>query len=377
MTGVAPPLEPIPLVDLKAQRETIENELQAAIAKVIDRCDFILGEEVDLFERDFAEYCGVPHAIGVANGSDALHLACRALGIGPGDEVIVPAMTFASTAFGVSLTGARPVLVDVRAADALIDPAKIEAAVTTRTKAIIPVHLYGQCADMEAVCAIAAKHSVAVIEDAAQAHGAVYSAKRAGSLGDIGCFSFYPAKNLGAYGDGGLMTTARHDLAERIRALRNCGAPVKYHHQEIGLNSRLDTLQAAILRVKLRHLDNWNEARRQIARYYHGALRKNPEIELTWHAAGSVYHLYVVRVKRRDYALNTLNAQGIGAGIHYPFALHELEAYAGLEYRRGEFPIAEDWARRCLSLPLYPELASNAAYRCVDALKSAIAAAGG
>ncbi|MBV9374460.1 MAG: DegT/DnrJ/EryC1/StrS family aminotransferase [Alphaproteobacteria bacterium] len=377
MTGVAPPLEPIPLVDLKAQRETIENELQAAIAKVIDRCDFILGEEVDLFERDFAEYCGVPHAIGVANGSDALHLACRALGIGPGDEVIVPAMTFASTAFGVSLTGARPVLVDVRAADALIDPAKIEAAVTTRTKAIIPVHLYGQCADMEAVCAIAAKHSVAVIEDAAQAHGAVYSAKRAGSLGDIGCFSFYPAKNLGAYGDGGLMTTARHDLAERIRALRNCGAPVKYHHQEIGLNSRLDTLQAAILRVKLRHLDNWNEARRQIARYYHGALRKNPEIELTRHAAGSVYHLYVVRVKRRDYVLNTLNAEGIGAGIHYPFALHELGAYAGLEHRRGEFPIADDWARRCLSLPLYPELASNAAYRCADALKSATAAAGG
>lgn len=377
MTGVVSPVKPIPLVDLKAQRETIAGELEAAIAKVVDRGDFILGEEVDLFERDFAEYCGVPHAIGVANGSDALHLACRALDIGPGDEVIVPAMTFASTAFGVSLTGAHPVLVDVRAKDALIDPAKIEAAVTTRTKAIIPVHLYGQCADMEAVCAIAAKHSLAVIEDAAQAHGAVCSGKRAGSLGDLGCFSFYPAKNLGAYGDGGLVTTPRRDLAERIRALRNCGVRVKYHHEEIGLNSRLDTLQAAILRVKLKHLDNWNEARRQIAGYYDAALKQYPQIQLTHHAAGSVHHLYVVRVGQRDDILNTLNAEGIGAGIHYPFALHELEAYAGLEYRRGDFPRAEDWARRCLSLPLYPELASNAADRCVDALRSAVAAAGG
>jgi dTDP-4-amino-4,6-dideoxygalactose transaminase len=377
MTGVASPVNPIPLVDLKAQRASIANDLAAAIAKVVDRCDFILGEEVDLFERDFAQYCRVPHAIGVGNGTDALHLACRALDIGPGDEVIVPAMTFASTAFGVSLTGARPVLVDVRAEDALIDPAKIEAAVTTRTKAIIPVHLYGQCADMDAVCAIAAKHSLAVIEDAAQAHGAVYAGKRTGSLGDIGCFSFYPAKNLGAYGDGGLVTTARRDVAERIRMLRNCGARAKYHHEEIGLNSRLDTLQAAILRVKLRHLDNWNEARRQIAGHYDAALKQLPEIEFTGHAASSVYHLYVVKLASRDAVLKSLNAQGIGAGIHYPFALHELEAYGFLQHRRGEFPMAEDWARRCLSLPLYPELTAAAADRCVRALEAAAVPSGG
>ena len=367
----------IPLVDLKAQRETIANDLKAAIAKVVDRCDFILGEEVDLFERDFAEYCRVPHAVGVANGTDALHLACRALDIGPGDEVVVPAMTFASTAFGVSLAGARPVLVDVRAEDALIDPEKIEAAITPRTRAIIPVHLYGQCADMDTVCAIAARYSLAVIEDAAQAHGAVHNGKRAGSLGDIGCFSFYPGKNLGAYGDGGLVTTTRRDLAERLEVLRNCGSRLKYHHEEIGLNSRLDTLQAAILRVKLEHLDTWNEARRQIARHYDAALTRVPEIEITHHKTGSVYHLYVVRLGERDTVLRALNAQGIGAGIHYPFALHELKAYSFLGHSKGEFPVAEDWARRCLSLPIYPELGRNGADRCVDALGSAIATSRG
>jgi dTDP-4-amino-4,6-dideoxygalactose transaminase len=365
--------KPIPLVDLKAQRETIANDLTAAIAKVIDHCDFILGEDVDLFERDFAEYCRVPYALGVGNGTDALHLACRALDIGPGDEVIVPAMSFASTAFGVSLAGARPVLVDVRPEDALIDPEKIEAAITPRTRAIIPVHLYGQCADMEAVCAIAARYSLAVIEDAAQAHGAVHTGKRAGSFGDIGCFSFYPGKNLGAYGDGGLVTTARRDLAERLEVLRNCGSRLKYHHEEIGLNSRLDTLQAAILRVKLEHLDTWNEARRQIARHYDAALKRVPEIEITHHKTGSVYHLYVIRLGERDTVLRALNAQGIGAGIHYPFALHELKAYSFLGHSKGEFPVAEDWARRCLSLPIYPELGPNGADRCVEALGSAIA----
>jgi dTDP-4-amino-4,6-dideoxygalactose transaminase len=339
----------------------------------MDHCDFILGEEVGRFEASFAEYCRVPHAIGVGNGTDALHLACRALDIGPGDEVILPAMTFASTAFGVSLTGARPVLVDVRSEDGLIDPEKIEAAVTPRTKAIIPVHLYGQSADMDAVREIAARHSLAVIEDAAQAHGAVYSGKRAGSLGDIGCFSFYPGKNLGAYGDGGLVTTARGDLAERLRGLRNCGSRLKYHHEEIGLNSRLDTLQAAILWVKLQHLDAWNEARRQIARHYDAALKRVPEIEVTDHQRGSVYHLYVVRLGDRDAVVRALNSQGIGAGIHYPFAVHELKAYAFLGHSKGEFPVAEDWARRCLSLPIYPELGSDGADKCVDALGSAIA----
>jgi dTDP-4-amino-4,6-dideoxygalactose transaminase len=363
---------PIPLVDLKAQRASISAEIETTIARVLGRCDFILGEDLRLFELEFAEYCDVSYALGVASGTDALYLACRALGLGKGDEVIVPAMTFAATAFGVSLTGARPVFVDVQAEDGLIDPDRIEAAITPRTKAIIPVHLYGQCADMTAVCNIAAKYSLTVIEDAAQAHGANYAGKRAGSLGDIGCFSFYPGKNLGAYGDGGLVTTARRDIAERIEVLRNCGSPIKYHHEEIGVNSRLDTLQAAILRVKLGRLDEWNAARRRIAAYYDCALKGIPIIERTRHSDGSVHHLHVVRLANRDRVLKALNARGIGAGVHYPFALHELKAYAPLGHGPGAFPIAEDWARRCLSLPIYPELTLSRAEACVAALKSVI-----
>ena len=359
-------------MDLKAQRQTISEEIEGAIARVVERCDFILGEEVSLFESEFGEYCGVPYAIGVASGTDALHLACRALDIGAGDEVIVPAMTFASTAFAVSLTGARPVIVDVRENDALIDPQKIECAVTSRTKAVIPVHLYGQCADMAAVCGIAREHSLAVIEDAAQAHGAVYDGKRAGSLGDVGCFSFYPGKNLGAYGDGGLVTTARRDIAERVQLLRNCGSRAKYHHDEVGLNSRLDTLQAAILRAKLRHLEEWNAARRWIAAHYDEALREISEVHRTPHAPGSVHHLCVVRLAGRENVLQALNARGIGAGIHYPFALHELEAYASLGYRAGAFPIAENWARQCLSLPIYPEITAEQVDFCIAALEAAM-----
>ena len=363
-------------MDLKAQRQTISEEIEGAIARVVERCDFILGEEVSLFESEFGEYCGVPYAIGVASGTDALHLACRALDIGAGDEVIVPAMTFASTAFAVSLTGARPVIVDVRENDALIDPQKIECAVTSRTKAVIPVHLYGQCADMAAVCGIAREHSLAVIEDAAQAHGAVYDGKRAGSLGDVGCFSFYPGKNLGAYGDGGLVTTARRDIAERVQLLRNCGSRAKYHHGEVGLNSRLDTLQAAILRAKLRHLEEWNAARRWIAAHYDEALREISEVHRTPHAPGSVHHLYVVRLAGRENVLQALNDRGIGAGIHYPFALHELEAYASLGYRAGAFPIAENWARQCLSLPIYPEITAAQVDFCIAALEAALQGAG-
>jgi dTDP-4-amino-4,6-dideoxygalactose transaminase len=362
----------IPLVDLKAQRLAISEEIEAAIARVVERCDFILGEEVFLFENEFAEYCGVPYATGVASGTDALHLACRALDIGVGDEVIVPGMTFASTAFAVSLTGARPVIVDVREDDALINPEKIECAITSRTKAIIPVHLYGQCADMASVCAIAREHSLAVIEDAAQAHGAVCDGRRAGSLGDIGCFSFYPGKNLGAYGDGGLVTTARRDIAERVQLLRNCGSRAKYHHEKVGLNSRLDTLQAAILRAKLTHLEEWNAARRRIAAHYDEALRGISEVHRTPQTPGSVHHLYVIRLAGRDSVLRALNARGIGAGIHYPFALHELEAYASLGYRAGEFPVAENWARQCLSLPIYPELTAAQVDFCIAALEAAM-----
>ena len=362
----------IPLVDLRAQRATLKAEIDAAIARILDRGDFILGEDVRLFEAEFAAYCRVPHAVGVASGTDALHLACRALDLGPGDEAIVPAMTFAATAFAVSLTGAKPVLVDVRREDALIDPAKIEAAITPRTKAIVPVHLYGQCADMDAIGAIAARHGIAVIEDAAQAHGATCGTARAGSIGDIGCFSFYPGKNLGAYGDGGAITTKRADIAERIAVLRNCGSKTKYYHEEVGLNSRLDTLQAAILRVKLKHLEAWNGARRALAKHYDRLFAQVREIERTVHDAGSVYHLYTLRAEKRDAAVKALNAQGIGAGIHYPFALHELKAYRALGYRTGDFPIAEDWARRTLSLPLFAELILADATLCAEALCAAV-----
>ncbi len=340
---------------------------------MLDRCDFVLGEELGLFERDFAEYCGVPYAVGVGSGTEALHLACLALGLGRGDEVIVPAMTFAATALGVSIAGATPVLVDVRAADALIDPARVEAAITPRTKAIIPVHLYGQCADMAAIGAIATKHSLKVIEDAAQAHGATYGQRRSGALADIGCFSFYPGKNLGAYGDGGAVTTTSPDLAERVRMLRNCGARIKYYHEEVGLNSRLDTLQAAILRVKLQNLDHWNDARRTIAKCYDEVLEGAPGIDRTQYAPDSVYHLYVVRVADRDTVVQKLNARGIAAAIHYPWALHELDAYRALGYRQGAFPVAEDWARCCLSLPIYPELTLADAERCAIALRDAVA----
>jgi dTDP-4-amino-4,6-dideoxygalactose transaminase len=365
----------IPLVDLGAQNSSLGPDIREAIAGVLGRGDFILGDEVRLFEREFAEYCRVSHAVGVGSGSDALQLACRALELGEGDEVIVPAMTFAATAFAVSLSGARPVLVDVRAEDGLIDPGKIEAAVTPRTRAIIPVHLYGQCADMAAICEIAARHSLAVIEDAAQAHGATYRGRCAGSLGDLGCFSFYPSKNLGACGDGGLVTTDRRDLAERVLMLRNCGARTKYHHEEVGLNSRLDTLQAAILRRKLRRLDEWNAARRRIAGHYDAALSRLAGIDRLPPTAGGVCHLYVVRLSGRDALLKALAARGIGAGVHYPFAVHELAACASLGYRAGDFPVAEDWARRCLSLPIYPELASDAVELCVDAIAAATAPA--
>jgi dTDP-4-amino-4,6-dideoxygalactose transaminase len=360
------------LVDLKAQRRAILEEIETAMSRVVERCDFILGEDVSLFESEFAEYCGVPYAIGVASGTDALHLACRVLDIGAGDEVIVPAMTFASTAFAVSLTGARPVIVDVRADDALIDPDKIECAITSRTRAIIPVHLYGQCADMAAVCAVAREHSLAVIEDAAQAHGAIYAGKRAGSLGDIGCFSFYPGKNLGGYGDGGLVTTSRRDIAECLQLLRNCGSRTKYHHEKVSLNSRLDTMQAAVLRAKLTHLEEWNAARQGIAAQYGEVLHGIPEVHCTPHTPGSVHHLYVIRLAGRDSVLRALNARGIGAGIHYPFALHELEAYASLGYRAGAFPIAENWGRHCLSLPIYPELTAAQVDFCVAALEAAL-----
>jgi dTDP-4-amino-4,6-dideoxygalactose transaminase len=356
----------IPLVDLKAQFAAIGEEVEAAISQVLQRCDFVLGKDVGAFEEEFAAFTGASHAIGCASGTDALHLALRALGIGAGDEVIMPAMTFVATALGISLTGAKPVLVDVLPGTAQIDPAALEAAITPKTKAILPVHLFGQCADMTSLMAIAEKHGLIVVEDAAQAHGATHAGKPAGSMGAAAGFSFYPGKNLGAYGDGGAITTNDAAVGEHLKLLRNWGSLKKYHHDQVGLNSRLDTVQAAVLRVKLKYLADWNARRRSHAKAYGEALAGISGLTMTEYDEGCVYHLYVVRTERRDDLLAALNAAGIGAGIHYPFAVHELGAYADLGYKAGAFPVSEDWARRCLSLPIYPELTEGAVARAAD-----------
>jgi len=364
----------IPLVDLKAQFRSIQAEVEPAIARVLERGDFILGEDVREFEREFAEFCDAPRAVGVASGTDALHLACRVVGVGPGDEVILPAFTFVATALGVTLAGGVPVLVDVDPKTALIDPQKVAEAIGPKTKAILPVHLYGQCADMDPLLDIAKDAGIAVIEDAAQAHGATYKGRRAGSMGAAAGFSFYPGKNLGAYGDGGAITTGDAQLAERLELLRNWGSRKKYHHEEPGLNSRLDTVQAAVLRVKLRHLERWNDARRRMAARYDEALAGVPGVEPTVTDPGSVYHLYVLRAADRDARLEALQAAGIGAGLHYPFAVHELGAYRWLGYEAGRFPVSEDWARRCFSLPIYAELPDEAAGRARDVLQAGASA---
>ena len=367
----------IPLVDLNAQYASIAAEVEAALLKAARSAHYILGPEVAEFEKAFAEYCGARYAVGVGSGTDAIHLACRAGGLKEGDEVLMPAMTFVATALGISLCGAKPVLVDVDPEDALISVSALEAALTPRTRAVLPVHLYGQMADMEALEAFAKKHELIIIEDAAQAHGARRGKFRAGGAGLAGCFSFYPGKNLGAWGDGGLITTSDTALYEKLLLLRNWGSVRKYHHEVMGLNSRLDTLQAAVLSVKLRRLDGWNEKRRLLAQRYREALSPVPGIRHTRTCGGSIHHLFVVRVPERDAAVKRLNDAGIGAGIHYPFAVSELPAYQWLGYKKGDFPKAEEWARTCLSLPLYPEMPEEAVARAASVLRSHCAPAGG
>jgi dTDP-4-amino-4,6-dideoxygalactose transaminase len=348
----------IPFVDLKAQYRAIQGEVQQAMREVLEQACFILGPPLETFERALAQFCGAKHCIGVASGTDAIHLMLRAAGIGPGDEVIVPAMTFVATALGVTQAGASPVLVDVRAADALLDPEHISRAVTPRTRAILPVHLYGRCADMDAIRDVADRHRLLVFEDAAQAHGATYKGRPAGSLAHAAAFSFYPGKNLGAYGDGGAITTNVDQLADRLLLLRNWGSKRKYHHEEFGLNSRLDTLQAAILNVKLRHLPRWNELRRQHAATYDRLLEGRTGYVRPVEAPGntSIWHLYVVRCRERDAKLARLATNRVQAGIHYPFPLHRLNVYRHLAAGGATFPQSEAWAAECLSLPMFPEL---------------------
>lgn len=347
----------VPFVDLQAQYRTIAPEINAAIQRVLDRSDYILGEEVRLFEEDFAKYIGTAHAVGVGSGLDALELSLRAFGIGSGDEVITAANTYIATVLAIIAAGACPVLVDTDPATYNINAAAVEAAITPKTRGIMPVHLYGQPADMGTILAVARKHNLVVIEDAAQAHGAMYAGRRAGTSGHAAAFSFYPGKNLGAYGDGGAITTNDAAIAEKIRHLRNYGQRVKYEHVVAGTNSRLDTIQAAILRVKLRFLDQWNAARQEHAKAYNSLLGAEPFVlPKIGPNRTHIFHLYVIQTEDRTQVQECLDSNGIATSIHYPSPIHMQEACKNLGYRRGDFPVTESAATRILSLPMYPEL---------------------
>jgi dTDP-4-amino-4,6-dideoxygalactose transaminase len=346
----------VPFVDLQAQHRGLRPALRAAVDEAMTRCDFILGGAVERFEADFARYIGTRHAIGVGTGLDALELALRSYGIGPGDEVITAANTFIATVLAIEAVGARPVLVDVNRETYGIDPDAVAAAIGPRTRAVMPVHLYGQPVAVDEILALARRHDLVVIEDAAQAHGARYKGRRAGAFGHAAAFSFYPAKNLGACGDGGMIVTSDDGIAERARVLRNYGQRVKYHHSAIGTNSRLDTLQAAILTVKLAYLDEWNDARRRHALAYTKRLAGAVQTPASTADVEHVYHLYVIEVDRRDDVQQLLRSREVDTGIHYPVPVHLQEACAHLGYRAGEFPNTEAAALRILSLPMYPEL---------------------
>lgn len=359
----------VPFVDLKAQYRTIAEEVNEGIGRVLESTDFILGKDVELFEQEFADYCGARFGVSVDNGTSALELALRACGIGDGDEVITVANTFIATASAIAFTGARPVLVDIDPHTYNIEVGDIEQAITDRTKAIMPVHLYGQPADMDPIMELARARGLIVIEDACQAHGALYKGKRVGSIGDAGCFSFYPAKNLGGYGDGGILVTNNENIANRVKMLRNYGQKEKYHHLFIAYNRRLDTLQAAVLRVKLRRLDEWNQARRRNAQLY-SQLLANTDVVTPMEAsyARHVYHLYIVRAQDRESLREYLQSRGVSTGIHYPIPIHLQEVYRYLGYQRGDFPITEGYAKEIFSLPMYPELTEEQIQYVVQAI---------
>lgn len=350
----------VPYLDLKAQYRSIKAEIDAAVAAVLESSQFVLGEEVAQFEREFAAYCGGSECVALNSGTSALHLALLAAGVGPGDEVITVPFTFVASVAAVVYTGARPVLVDIDPRSFTLDPAKLEAAITPRTKAILPVHLYGQTADMDPILEVARRHGLALIEDAAQAHGAKYKGRSAGTIGDIGCFSFYPTKNLGAYGEGGAIVTNNATYAAKVRMLRDWGQDRKYHHVLHAFNNRMEGFQGAILRVKLRHLEAWTEKRRAIAAAYNGFLSdaglELPR-EMPW--ARHVYHVYTLRTADRDSLRKALEGEGIQTAVHYAIPAHLQPAYASLGYSAGDFPESEKAAREVLSLPIYPEITDD------------------
>ena len=364
----------IPFVDLKAQYAAIKAEVNSAISDVLESTQFIGGDRLERFENNFAAYADSEFGVGTSSGTSAIHLALTAIGVGRGDEVVTACNTFIATTEAISHSGARPVLVDVLPETLNLDPDKIEQAITPRTKAIVPVHLYGQSADMDAVRDIAARHGIAVIADAAQAHGARYKGSRRATQGELTCYSFYPGKNLGAYGDGGMVVTDDRSLADRMRMLLDHGRNGKYDHKEEGFNYRLDTLQAAILDVKLKYLDEWIERRRSRAKLYDKAFEGGPVCPLfespdCFH----VYHLYVVHAKERDKLLDGLRERGIAAGVHYPLPLHLQEAYQHFGLKEGTYPVAEHAAKEIISLPMYPELSDDMINEVVTAVRTILA----
>jgi dTDP-4-amino-4,6-dideoxygalactose transaminase len=368
--GDVPP-ETIPLVDLVAQYRSIQPEIDAAIQKVLITGRFILGDEVSALEGEIATYLGVNHGVGVASGTDALILALRALEIGPGDEVILPAYTFFATAGAVLNIGATPKLVDIDPKTYCLDIEQVEARISPATKAIIPVHLYGHPAEMNPILELAQEYGLKIIEDNAQAFGASYHGRKSGSFGDLACLSFFPSKNLGGYGDGGMVVTDDEDLANKVRMLRTHGWQQKYFPEILGYNSRLDTLQAAILRVKLGHVDRWNERRRELAAAYNKSLSRLPDLTLPYQALGvkHVYHLYVVRSQIRDELQRHLKQKGIASGVYYPQPLHLSDPCKGLGYQPGDFPHAERASRETLAIPLYPEMTQEQVNRVVAVIR--------
>jgi dTDP-4-amino-4,6-dideoxygalactose transaminase len=365
----------VPFLDLKSHHAPLRDEINAAIREVIDENAFAGGPFVTQFEADFAAYCDCPHAIGVGSGTEALWLALLALGVGPGDEVITVPNTFMATAEAITYCGARPVFVDVDECTYNLDPAGLEQAITLSTKAIIPVHLFGQPADMDPILEFAREHGLFVVEDACQAHGAEYKGRRVGTLGDAACFSFYPGKNLGAFGEAGAVVTENGELKQKIRILRDHGQVRKYHHALVGWNCRMDGIQAAVLRIKLRHLERGNERRRSHAAHYDRAFDGIEEVITPGQAAWArhVYHIYAIRVQERDEVIRFLAERGIGYGIHYPVPVHLQDAYRTLGHDRGAFPIAERCATEFVSLPMFPELTSVQVEIVAQAVREAVA----
>jgi dTDP-4-amino-4,6-dideoxygalactose transaminase len=368
-------VEPVPMLDLAAQYRPIQDEIKAAINRVLESQHFILGPEVKALEQEVARYCGRQFGVGVASGTDALILALCACGVGPGDEVIVPSFTFIATADSVSILGATPVFADIDPITFCIDPERIAKKISSKTKAIVPVHLYGQAADMDPILFLAAKHNLFVVEDTAQAIGATYKGRKAASMGNLGCLSFFPSKNLGGYGDGGMIVTDSEDFAKKLQSLRAHGTTKKYFSEVQGWNSRLDEIQAAILRVKLRYLDNWGTRRRERATYYESLLHQQVPSVITPATASSgdhVFHQYTVRVQRRDAISKALAERGIASTVYYPVPIHIQPIYASLGYKHGDLPESERAAIEVLSLPIYPELTDTQIESVVSSLAEVV-----